>query len=407
MRNLLILLVAAMGVGLDCAAGLAQPGPDAARLTPEQFAILPWGETPGTPEALQTVYDCGFNLAGFVKPEFLDLVSAAQLKCIVIDKDQHPCEPEFPMDEPAIRRHVEALFQRVGGHKAVFGYYVFDEPCVQFYPELQLWVDSYRRVAPQAIAYINIFANLATSRQMGVATYAQYVESYVQTVRPSFLSYDHYALMADGSVRNGYFQNLEVIRTAALRYNLPFWNTVLANAHYTYAAPTDAGLRFQLYTTLAYGARGISYFTYFTPNIGNYRLGPIDQFGRKTPTWDMLRNVNMQLHRIGPVFTKLRSIGAFHYPNAPEGCIGLDQSRWIDSLDGGNLMVGEFEGPEGEPFVLVVNKSLQDSVPLELRFKEPGRIQFVSAYTGQLLNWAPDNHWLAPGQGLLLCLKRP
>jgi len=44
------------------------------------------------------------------------------------------------------------------------------------------------------------------------------------------------------------------------------------------------------------GARGISHFTCFTPISGNYRLAPADQFGNKTPTWEMLRNVNLQTH---------------------------------------------------------------------------------------------------------------
>ncbi len=403
----IILLIVAAGVGWEVGAASAQLPEEGLRLTPEQFVILPWGESPGDLVALQTIRDCGFNLAGFVRPEYLDLVAEAQLKCIVIDKDQHPCEGYGDQREAwQIRQHVANLVQRVGRHKAIYGYYVIDEPGAEYFPELQVWVESYRTFAPQAVAYINLFGDHATPRQMGVDTYAQYLEAYVQTVQPSFLSYDHYSLMGDGTVRNGYFRNLETMRAIALRHNLPFWNIVLGNAHYDYAVPTDAGLRFQMYTTLAYGARGISYFTYFTPNIGNYRLGPIDQFGQKTPTWGLVRNVNMQLHRIGQVYVQLRSLGVFHCPDVPEGCTGIETSRWIERVGGGDLMVGEFEGPAGEPFVLVVNKSLQQSAKVEVQFREPGRTQFVSPYTGQMETWRPDHDWLSPGQGLLLCLKK-
>jgi hypothetical protein len=403
-RNLLLLIVAA-GAGIGGGVALAQTAPDGPRLAPEQFAILPWGETPGDPDALQSIYDCGFNLAGFVLPEYLDLVSDAQLKCIVLDRSAHAGEPPV-WNEAQIRQHVESLVARIGQHKAVFGYYLNDEPGAPCYGELQAWVDSYRSIAPQALAYVNLFANFATPMQMGASTYAEYLESYVQTVQPAFLSYDHYALMADGTIRTGYFKNLELIRAAAQQHNIPFWNTVLSTAHFNYADPTAAGLRFQLYTTLAYGARGISYFTYFTPNIGNYRLGPIDQFGHKTATWDMLRNVNLQLHRIGPVYVTLRSLGVFHYPDVPAGCSGIETSRWISRLDGGNLMAGEFEGPDRQPFVLVVNKSLQQSAKLVVEFKEPGRIQFVSPYTGRMQALRGEHEWLAPGQGILLCLVK-
>jgi hypothetical protein len=407
-RNLQVLLIVVAGAGLGLGtAAFAQGVQDGPRLTPEEFVILPWGEAPGDLQALQMVRECGFNLAGFVKPEHLDLVRDAQIKCIVIDKDQHPCEPEFDqMDESQIRRHVESLVMRVGKHPAVFGYYMIDEPGALSYPQLRTWVDTYRSFAPGALIYINLFGDHATPRQMGVPTYAEYLESYIQIVRPGFLSYDHYAMLADGTIGPGYFRNLEEIRAAALRSNLPFWNIALSTAHYNYADPSDAGLRFQLYTTLAYGARGISYFTYYTPNIGNYRLGPIDQFGHKTATWDMLRNVNLQLHRIGPTYVKLRSVGVFHYPDVPEGCVSIETSRWIERVDGGNLLVGEFEGPDGQPFAMVVNKSLRQSAEVTVQFREAGRIQFVSPYTGQMQNWAADNNWLAPGQGVLLCLVR-
>jgi len=68
----------------------------------------------------------------------------------------------------------------------------------------------------------------------------------VSLCNPTELSYDHYALMDDGSLRNGYWQNLEQMRTAALRSKLPFWNIVLTVAHFNYREPTAADLRFQV-----------------------------------------------------------------------------------------------------------------------------------------------------------------
>jgi len=213
--------------------------------------------------------------------------------------------------------------------------------------------------------------------------------------------------MDDGSLRGGYFQNLEAMRKAALKHNLPFWNIVLSNAHFNYAEPTPAGFRFQAYTTLAYGARGISYFTYFSPHIGNYRLAPIDQFGEKTPTWDMLRNVNMQIHKLGPVYVTLKSVNVFHHPEVPEGCSGIATSKWLKNVQGlTNLLVGEFQGPNGEPYVMVVNKDLRNSTWLVVEFKEAGQIMRVSAYTGATNPWVGEDCWLAAGQGMLLCLKK-
>ncbi len=371
-------------------------------LKPEEFAVLPWGGTSGDAQVLETIRDCGFNLAGFVAPEHLDAVAAAGLQGIVSDPETHVGDAAAQLEDAEIERRVNALVARVSGHPALFGYYLRDEPGASAYPGLGKWKAAFQKADPKGLAYINLFPNYASPGQMNVPTYAEYVESYVTTVQPAFISYDHYALMDDGSLRGGYFQNLEVVRASALRHDLSFWNIVLSNAHFNYAEPSPAGFRFQLYTTLAYGARGISYFTYFTPNVGNYRLGPIDQFGNKTPTWDMLRNVNLQLHRLGPTYITLKSVNVFHHPNVPEGCSGMDTSRFVAALSGGDLLAGEFEDGDGNPFVLVVNKDLVKSASCGISFKTPGDVQFVSPYTGALSPWAGENVWLAPGQGTLL-----
>ncbi|MBP6964152.1 MAG: hypothetical protein KBC96_07090 [Armatimonadetes bacterium] len=375
-------------------------------LKPNEFAILPWGGTPGDEAALKEIRECGFNLAGFVAPDDLDKVSRAGLQCLVSDPTSHVGDAEAQLDEKEIARRVEALTARTAKHPAVYGYYLRDEPSTGAYPGLGRWAAAYEKAAPGALPYINLLPNYASAGQLGASTYEEYLESFVQTVKPKFISYDHYALMDDGSLRGGYYQNLEAVRKAALKHDLPFWNIVLSNSHFRYAEPTPAGFRFQLYTTLAYGGRGISYFTYFAPQIGNYRLAPVDQFGHKTPTWDMLRNVNLQLYKIGPTYIKLKSVNVFHHPNVPDGCSGIGTSKYLASVSGDDLLVGEFEGPGGVPYVMLVNKSLHVSTAFGVQFKESGQIMRVSAYTGSTDPWRGEDCWLAAGQGMLLCLQK-
>jgi len=390
-------------VRLDAAAPATAPEGTPA---PEDFAILPWGGTRPDPGILREIRECGFNLAGFVPPEGLDAVAAAGLKCIVSGSHTHVGDDQAKLDDAEIARRVKELVDRAAGHPAVFGYYLRDEPSATVYSGLARWAAAYRKADPRAVPYINLFPNYASPGQMGVRTYEEYVESFIQIVKPPFVSYDHYALMDDGSLRHGYFQTLETVRAAALRHKLPFWNIVLSNAHFRYAEPTEAGLRFQVYTTLAYGGRGISWFTYFTPNSGNYRLAPIDPFGHKTPTWDMLRRVNLQIHKLAPVYCKLASVNVFHVPDVPAECRGATSSRLLDEVSGGSFVVGEFEGPDKQPYVMVVNKSLRDSAAFSIRFKWPGRIMQVNAYTGSVHPWVGENNWLAPGQGMLLSLRK-
>lgn len=372
-------------------------------LKPSDFAIMPWDDVPNDMAALKDIRDCGFNLAGFAHAEDLDAISKVGLQCLVYSEVS---DAGARLDQAEIDRRVEALVKRVGNHKAVFGYSLRDEPAGDVFPGLAKWVAAYKKAAPNALTYIDLLPNYAPVDWYGAPTYDGYVELFVKTVKPQFLCYDHYPLIDDGTVRDGYFQNLESMRKASLKHNLPFWNTVLSCAHGNYAESTPAGFRFQAYTTLAYGARGISYFTYFARDRGNYRLSPIDQFGHKTPTWDMLRNVNMQVQRLGPVYVTLKSINVFHHPEAPEGCSGISTSRLLKSVTGDNLLVGEFEGPGGQPYVMVVNKDLRKSTAFEVTFKDKGQIQKVNQYTGGIGAWGGEDCWLAPGQGALLCLKK-
>lgn len=374
-------------------------------LDPKDFAIMPWGGPWGDVKideaTLWELKQCGFNLAGFVPPDKVDVAKAVGLKCFVSDPSAIGTREASVLTEEQIDQRVKALVERVGDNDAVMGYFVCDEPWAHAYPELGMWTAAYKKYAPGKIAYYNLLCKSCVRH-----SYQEYLDMFVEIVKPAFISYDNYSIMDDGSLRDTYYPNLEDIRAAALRHNLPFWHITLGNAHFNYAEPTDASLRLQVYTSLAYGARGITYFTYFTPTIGNYRMAAIDQFGHKTPTWDMMRRVNLQIHRLGMIYVKLKSVNVFHHPNVPEGCRGIDTSNYLAKVGSGDMLVGEFEDPDGQPFVMVVNKSMTKSTTLEVQFKNSGTIKMVNQYTGEIEDWVGENSWLAPGQGMLLFLKK-
>ncbi len=381
-------------------------GQEDGRLKPEEFAIMPWGWTPGDLSTLKDIYDCGFNLAGFVRIGDLKNVSRAGLKAFVYDNSIQVGDAETELSDAEIGKRVNDVARKTSGNPTVYGYYLRDEPGTSAFGGLKRWKDAWTLAAPGKVSYINLFPNYASnSEQLKAKNYDDYVERYIETVKPAFISYDNYSLMKDGSLRRGYFENLEKIRSAALKSNIPFWNIVLSNAHFDYMDPTYEGLCFQLYTTLAYGARGISYFTYFAPKHGNYRYSPVDQFGNKTPVWYILQNINLQMHAIGKVYVKLKSLNVFHSPKSEECANGLESSVFLASLRGADLVVGEFEDADKTPHVIVVNKSLTKSQNITLSFREQGKIYQINNYTGSAEPFSGESTWLAPGQGRILFVK--
>jgi hypothetical protein len=211
--------------------------------------------------------------------------------------------------------------------------------------------------------------------------------------------------MEDGSLRNGYWNNLEQMRTVAKKHNLPFWNIVLAVAHFSYREPTAADLRFEVFSSLAYGARGIAYFDYFARDVGNYRAAAIDQFGHATPTWSNLQNVNLQIQKLAPTLLELTSNDTYHFGAVPAGCHGPDTYSLVASI-GGEFVVGDFTHTDGTRYVMLVNKNLLKSVPCDPHFRHPLKsVKFISPYTGQAGSFEGEQKWLAPGHGMLLKLS--
>ena len=90
--------------------------PDVPRIAPEDFAILPWGETRADKERLEDIYRCGFNLAGFVSPDGLDAVAAAKLKCIVSSEDLYVYNRTASLSDAEIAGRVRAVTEKVKGH---------------------------------------------------------------------------------------------------------------------------------------------------------------------------------------------------------------------------------------------------------------------------------------------------
>ena len=371
-----------------------------------QFPIMPWNTPPNDLAALKKIKECGFTLAGFVPPAGLDLCQKAGLKAIVSDPSVSGYQWETALDDTKVKTNVAGLIRKVGKHPAVFGFYLRDEPSAACFPSLEKVASQIRALAPGKWPYINLLPDYAENWQLGTGSYPEYLEKFIAACHPQILSYDNYSIMDDGSLRNNYWTNLEAVRNAALKHDLVFWNIVLSVAHFNYREPSAADLRFEAFTSLAYGARGLAYFTYFAPHLGNYRSAPIDQFGHETPTWHNLQNVNLQVQMLGPTLLQLKSDAVYHFGQAPAGCSNASTNSLITALAGDNWLVGDFTHKDGSRYAMVVNKDLQKSRPVAPQFRRPPKsLKHVSPYDGVLMPLAGESVWLSPGQGVLLKLE--
>jgi hypothetical protein len=312
------------------------------------------------------------------------------------------------VDPAKARANVMAVVNEVRNHPAVFGYYLRDEPPADFFKGLATVSDVIKELHPGAWPYINLFPNYAEPWQLATPDYATYLGQFVATCKPPVLSYDHYALYQGGGFNEAYFTNLEQMRALAVKSDVPFWNIIQSIGCLNFRETSAADLRFQVYTSLAYGARGIAYFCYFTPQVGNFRAGPVDQFGNETQTWQWMRNVNLQVGKLGPTLLQLKSDRAYHFgKTVPKGCAGPDDASLVKAING-PILVGDFtHAADGTRYVLCVNKDINANTTCHPQFREPvKKLEVVSPYSGNLTPYEGEQMWLAPGQGVLLKLTR-
>jgi len=225
------------------------------------------------------------------------------------------------LDNPAQREKLDALVARARKHPAMYSYFITDEPSAAAFPPLGKLVAYLRQRDPEHLAYINLFPTYASNQQLGtqgdtIAAYKEHLRQYVEVVKPSLISYDHYQFSKAGDTP-GYFLNLAMIRRAAQDAGVPFLNIVQACTwDPSMRVPVGDEVRYLVYTSLAYGAQGISYYVYCTSgHTGGIALAD----GTPTPLYHVLKSVNRQFAATAAELQPLRSLGVFHAGMLPPG----------------------------------------------------------------------------------------
>lgn len=397
------------------------------------FPVYPWDWFPrAVPphETLDTslpgVAECGFNLAGFIKPADLPRCEALGLKAIVAISGADWQNMTAEQIDAKIKETVE----QSKDYSCVIGYFLVDEPGAKAFPALAQSVAAVKKYAPGKIAYINLFPRYATTdsvenpnSQLQTKSFTEYLERYVQEVKPQFLSYDNYMVeysddMNDSERAAVYYADLLQIRATALKYKLPFWNIVSCNRIQPLTpAPSPARFAFQAYTTLAAGGRGLGWFIYY--HRPSFSYSPIDEQGRRTVSWQYLQAINRHLRTLGPIMNRLESTGVYFTkptpaPGLPELPGQLITALEVTASPRGFIketppfMIGEFKSRDGYHYAMLVNLSLQHAARVHVQTAQPSQnLEWISPLDGLPTPLRADEsgEWVLPGHGLLLRWK--
>lgn len=269
--------------------------------------------------------------------------------------------------KPDWQARLRAVVDQFGGHPALDGYFLVDEPSSDQFADLGLVVGGLRQLDPARVPYINLLPDYISPEALGTDTYAEHVDQFVAVVQPTLLSVDYYPFLHNVD-RDTFFANLELIRDRALRAGIPWMLIVQALPHGQYRDPTPAELAWQVYNGLAFGARAISYFTYWTPvhvpyaERWQFRRGLIEH-GAATDKLAVVRRLNAAARAIAGQlddFTSTAVIDAAgqfgaRLPQAP-----------VAAIDGGGATLGLFTAADGRRAVLLVSRDYRAARTLRL-----------------------------------------
>jgi hypothetical protein len=301
---------------------------------------------------------------------------------------------------------VAAAVAEYGDHPAFGGYFVADEPSVDQFDDLAAIVARLHALDPDGLAYVNLLPDYAQAGT-GAPTYGDYVERFLSTVRPRLLSYDYYAFGEGGRDRPTFFANLSLVREQAIRHKVPFLLIGLAMPHGGYRDPSAAEIRWQMFHALAYGARGVSYFAYWTPvnvehaGLMKFRHGLIEN-GRPTRHYAEAARLNRELHGMTRALEGFRSVGVADSRGEVAARLPLGP---VAAIDGGAVMVGLFEDSAGRRMTVLVNRDYERSARIAVR-AGPGQStpERLEAGGG---GWQPVLDPIALDAGGAVLLRRP
>ncbi|MCY2925521.1 MAG: hypothetical protein NT031_08785, partial [Planctomycetota bacterium] len=403
---------------LAAAAGPPLEVPDPAVKPPvftAPFMISYWGGPPKietTLDRYKEIAECGFNVAFpavdtlWSKPtkadlehnlRYLDVCKQAGLKALVWDGNMiQPKDWPAPASEdmPAIEKAMDGIIARYSSHPALLGYVVYDEPDRPQFERIGAVTKYLLKKDPKHLPYVNLPPNYAGTPDSDwrAAKYEESLTQYIKTVAPALLSWDHFRQMTEQGDEAGYWDNLETIRRNGIKARVPYNQVILCVKHKGYRECSEADLRWQVWTSLAYGSRGIQYFTYwFDKELASPEAPAlITKDGKRDVKWEHVKKINTHVAKLGPTLVKLVSTGVYCTDPLPAGTRPLGDSAPVKKAEGGPMVIGCFKDVSGDKaaaeYIMPVNRSFKDAIKATLTLDEKYEsVSEISQTTGKPL----------------------
>ncbi|MCD9022472.1 hypothetical protein [Cohnella silvisoli] len=270
-------------------------------------------------------------------------------------------------------------------------------------------------------AYVN---NVAQSndlyfRAVYSSAYQDYLEEFVDTMGAShlgYLSYDQYPIVYYHGLNIGYYRNKELIRAMGLKKGVDTASFLQSfGIPSSYRRPNADEIRFNVFTSLAYGDKALFWFTWWTPTNQagtQFDNGIIDPSGNKTDLFTPVKNVNAEVKNLGGTLMGLTSQALYHSGVVEAGSKSVPSGFfWKPNKTSDNVIVSYFSNASNRKYIMVVNKSLTVTETFTFNVNpKPSTVTEVSKSTGLEVSTNYNastgviSQLLLPGEGRLYAL---
>lgn len=281
----------------------------------------------------------------------LDAAEALGLRCIVWD-DRFEALARWGIESAPGQARIDSIVADYRDRPGFLAYYLGDEPA-RPWRWLPLLHRELRERDPAHPAWNNLLGRVSFPDR---ESWIDYTRAYLDSVKPAVLCDDHYDFTEDGD-RGHFVENAAGLAALAREYGLPFWSIVQLMQHHSYRALEAGELRWQVSHLLAYGARGIGYFTYWTPPpdpVQRWNPAVIDHRGARTPWYERIAGFDRDVRAAGETLAGLAWVATEHAGSVPIGATPFAPDDWVAEVEG-RAALGQFVGADGTPYVLVAN----------------------------------------------------
>ena len=261
----------------------------------------------------------------------------------------------------------EAAAKAFSDHPAIWGIDVGDEPSALDFPYYGRVMDYVNRAFPNQFPYLNLYPNYAsvsqnnaqeTVNQLGTATYDEHIQKYCENVPVDYICYDFYLYSINVTK---HYENLRVVADACRNTGRSMWIVLQVNSNKPAEWMSENNLRFQAYTSMAFGAENIIWACY---TAGWWHNQVLDGEGNKTRQYDKLRKVNAEIRTLADEYMKYRRVSTHFVGFEGHPHMAAVKQPAIESLNTGVFF--DVKADNGAPILVgeMVNRHGDGSVAL-------------------------------------------